>query len=223
MEPGLRVHRPLLRDAVTIDPHTIMQAPDGSVRVRLLTPPHEVNVKKFVTTDTTSSWLVPVLLLMLGGVAIASSVMRFSSITQVLTSGAMPEDPEHITSYVEHPCISALHLLPGIAFMLLGPVQLTPAIRRRWPAVHRVSGRVFVLSGLLTGISAIAMALTFPVLVSHITTAANVISGTAMIVALVIAFRAILHRDIERHRTWMIRAYAIGLVVATLGVFPPTR
>ena len=208
---------------MTIDPRTIMHAPDGSIRLRRLAPEHEVNAEKFVPNETTANWLVPVLLLMLGGVAIASGVMRFSSITQVLSSGVVPEDPEHITSYVEHPFISALHLLPGIAFMLLGPVQLTPAIRRRWPAVHRWSGRVFVLSGLLTAISAIAMALIFPVLVSHMTTAVNVTSGTAMIVALVIAFRAILHRDIERHRIWMIRAYAIGLVVATLGVFPPTR
>ena len=187
---------------------------------------NDQNTMKHAPTDRRqflSNWIVPLLLLMLGGAAIASGVVRFSSITPVLSSGVVPEDEEQITSYTTHPFISAMHLLPGIAFTVLGPLQLAPAVRRRWPGVHRWSGRVFVLSGLLTGISAISMAVIFPVLVSRVSTVANIVTGVAMIVALVVAFRAILHRDIQRHRIWMVWAYAIGLTVATIGVFPPTR
>ena len=40
-------------------------------------------------------------------------------------------------------------------------------------------------------------------------------SGSAMLVTIVLAFAAIRRRDIARHRAWMIRSYAIGLVAGT--------
>jgi len=163
-----------------------------------------------------SSWLVPVLLLLMGMIAIVASVSRLSSMTQVIASGGITEDSKDIVRYIEHTVISVLHLLPGIVFMLLGPFQFVPGIRRRWPLVHRCLGRVFIISGILVGISAISMAMLFPVLVNQFVTSANLVFGGVLIVALVIAFCAILRRDIARHRAWMIRAYAIGLSIATM-------
>ena len=164
------------------------------------------------------SWLVTTLLLLLGVASIASGVMRMSAMAEALSSGVIPQEPEGLISYVEHPILSTLHLMPGILFTLLGPLQLTPAIRLRWPAVHRWSGRVFIASGILIAISALIMAMLFPVVVNRFVTAANYIFGIALIISLIMAFRAIVQRDFACHRAWMIRAYAIGLSVATMRV-----
>src|SRR3712207_7982595 len=39
--------------------------------------------------------------------------------------------------------------------------------------------------------------------------------GVAMVVTLILGFRAARRRDFPRHRAWMIRSYAIGLVAGT--------
>src|SRR3712207_7388829 len=39
--------------------------------------------------------------------------------------------------------------------------------------------------------------------------------GVAMVVTLVLGFRAARRRNFSRHRAWMIRSYAIGLVAGT--------
>jgi len=170
-------------------------------------------------TKMTFNQCVPVLLMVLGTVAILFAVIRLLAMDQALSTGVIPEEPPGLTPYIDHPIISILHLLPGILFMLLGPLQFTSSIRNRWPSAHRWSGRLFVLSGLITAISAIAMAILFPVIVNHFTTAANLTFGGALFIALIIAFHAIKNRDITRHRAWMIRAYAIGLSVATMRIF----
>jgi hypothetical protein len=162
-----------------------------------------------------SSWLVPALLLLLGSIAIVSAATRFTLMTQAFVSGVVADD---MTRYIDHPFISTLHFLPGIAFLLLGPLQFTPAIRQRWPELYRWSGCAFILSGLLVGVSAIFMAMLFPVIVIRLTTVANITFGIALILSLVNAFCAMLRHDTKRQRAWIIRAYAIGLAVATLRV-----
>lgn len=162
--------------------------------------------------------LIPALLLLLGAAAIASGVTRMSSMFDAYTTGSIPEGVEGLEAYLEYPLMSLLHLIPGILFMLLGPLQLISNIRLRWPRVHHWCGRLFIVSGLLVGGSAVLMAWNFPVIVSHATTVANLLFGAALVAALLIAFRAIKLRDIQRHRAWMIRAYAIGLAVATMRI-----
>src|SRR5438477_84610 len=39
--------------------------------------------------------------------------------------------------------------------------------------------------------------------------------GSAMVVSIVLGFAAILRRDVNRHRAWMARGYAIGLGAGT--------
>jgi len=171
-----------------------------------------------MTTKASSRWIVPVLLLILGAVAVASGVMRLSAMTDAMTNGVIPEGSEGLDHYIESPIISILHLIPGILFMLLGPLQFIPDIRQRWPKLHRWSGRIVVFSGILIGMSALSMALVFPVIVNHFSTVANITFGLALVGALLIALRAILKRDINRHRAWMMRAYAIAITPAVMRV-----
>ena len=45
---------------------------------------------------------------------------------------------------------------------------------------------------------------------------ASVVFGTWFLVSLVLAYRAIRGGDVDRHRRWMIRAFAVGLGVGTI-------
>ncbi|WP_163360481.1 DUF2306 domain-containing protein, partial [Klebsiella aerogenes] len=45
--------------------------------------------------------------------------------------------------------VLAMHLLLAAVITLGGPLQLVPAIRRRWPRFHRWNGRAYMLTALL--------------------------------------------------------------------------
>jgi len=173
----------------------------------------------------TSLWLVPGSLLLLGFIVIATGVIRLSAMSEALSTGVIPENTKDMKNYVEYPVISLLHILPGIVFILLGPLQLTSAIRQKWPVFHRWSGCVLIMSGILAGVSAILMAAMFQPtteidpMVLRIYISGNITFGFLLVISLIIALRSVLRKDIQKHRSWMIRSYAIGLTPATMRVF----
>jgi hypothetical protein len=78
-------------------------------------------------------------------------------------------------------------------------------------------GRVLVPLGLCAALSGLWLTLFYPRLhhSGALLAAIRLTFGSAMLASLVIAFVAIRRRDVLRHRKWMIRAYALGLGVAT--------
>jgi len=67
-----------------------------------------------------------------------------------------------INDYEGHPLQILLHVIPAAILMLIGPLQFMPKFRKKYPAVHRVAGRIFIGCTLFIGITAITMAFTFP-------------------------------------------------------------
>jgi uncharacterized membrane protein len=122
-----------------------------------------------------------------------------------------------------HPILTLVHIVPGMLFMILGPLQFSSTIRARHLGWHRSSGRVFVVCGLVIGISALAMSFGMPSIGGVNQAAATTLFGSFFLFALSRAFWHIRRRDIALHREWMIRAFSIGLAVATIrpivGVF----
>lgn len=158
------------------------------------------------------------ILFLLGSIVVLSAVVRLAGMGEALSSGVLPEDAGD-AAYVQHPFIAALHLVPGVTFMLLGPIQFMPGVRRRWPVVHRWSGRVFVFSGVLVAVTAMVVSAVFPPVGGLFKSSAVHLFSIAQIVTLGVALRAALRRNIPRHRAWMIRAFAIGLGVATMRLY----
>lgn len=155
------------------------------------------------------------LLLLLGSIALLSAVGRLETL---FASGIAPQDPGD-ASYIQHPAIALLHLIPGSIFLLLGPLQFIPSLRARRPALHRWCGRLIVISGFCSAITAIAMNSIFPAVGGILKSTAIITFSLAMMLALSLALRAILRRDLNRHRAWMIRAFAIGLGVSTMRIY----
>ena len=118
--------------------------------------------------------------------------------------------------FARHPVLTLVHILPGILFMILGPLQFSAGIPARHLRWHRWSGRVFVVCGLVIGVSALVMSFGMPAIGGVNQAAATTLFGAYFLVALCRAFWLIRRREMALHREWMIRAFAIGLAVATI-------
>jgi Predicted membrane protein (DUF2306) len=110
-----------------------------------------------------------------------------------------------------------LHIVSATAFATLGPLQFAAGFRRRWPAWHRVAGRLLVGCGLLVGLTGLWMTLFYapPNNSGLLLFASRIVFGSAMVVSIVIGLAVILRRNVQSHRAWMARGYAIGLGAAT--------
>ena len=122
--------------------------------------------------------------------------------------GALPEDSLRLVSA---PAAFFLHSLAGVLFGVLGPLQFVRALRLRFGTVHRLAGQVFVLSGAGLALSGLALLLQVESIATELLEAARGVFGLALFASLVLGVAAARAHDMHHHRSWMIRAYAIGM------------
>ncbi len=119
-----------------------------------------------------------------------------------------------------------IHIIPGLLFMALGPLQFVRQLRNRKPGLHRWMGRVVLVSGAIIGGTALAMGPQLAIGGAN-ETAATMFFAIVFLFCLAKAYASIRRGKVALHREWMIRAFAIGLAVATIrpivGVFFATR
>ncbi len=135
-----------------------------------------------------------------------------------LVKGLVPPPRAFERRYVLHPIPAYVHIVPGMLYLLGAPFQLSRRFRVGHLARHRIVGRVLVGAGLVSGVLALVVGIWFPY-GGPTESAAAVVFGIYYLTALTIAFRAARRRDIGRHRRFMIRAFAVGLGVATIRVW----
>jgi len=128
--------------------------------------------------------------------------------------------------FARHPLLTVVHMVPGLLFMVLGPLQFARSLRTRRPELHRWTGRVVIVSGLIIGGTALVMSPQMAIGGVN-ETVATMLFAIIFLVALIKAFLFIRQGKVALHREWMIRAFAIGLAVATIrpivGAFFATR
>ena len=118
--------------------------------------------------------------------------------------------------FARYPFLTLVHIVPGLLFMVLGPLQFSSTIRARHLRWHRCSGRIFVICGFVIGISALVMSLGMPAIGGFNQAAATTLFASFFLFALCKAFWYIRRREIPPHREWMIRAFSVGIAVATI-------
>jgi uncharacterized membrane protein len=134
-------------------------------------------------------------------------------------SGTYAEDSAHLAVA---PMSLFVHALAGVAFGITGPVQFVRALRHRFGALHRMLGRIFVLSGLAIGLSGLSILVHVTSQRTPMVDIARGVFGLALLIALALAMVAIRNRDVLRHRAWVIRAYAVGMGLGAVAlVFIP--
>jgi hypothetical protein len=110
-----------------------------------------------------------------------------------------------------------VHGLSGALALMLGPFQFLADWRRRWPRVHRWSGRVYLACILISGLTGLWLAFHTP---------GGVAAQSGFFVLAVLwlltgslALRAVLRRDFTAHRAWMMRSYALTFGAVTLRIY----
>jgi uncharacterized membrane protein len=157
------------------------------------------------------SWPVPAALLALVAIAVIAGVLRLVQLSG--GPATLPQNPRFDAS----PLPVVVHIVSAIVFALVGAFQFVPRLRRRPRAWHRRAGRVVVVAGLALALSALWLNQFFPR--AHATRdivyPLRLVFGVALVVTLVLGFRAVRRRNFPRHRVWMIRSFAIALVAGT--------
>jgi hypothetical protein len=127
--------------------------------------------------------------------------------------------------FARHETLTIIHIIPGLLFMLLAPLQFVKRIRVRRPALHRWIGRTVVGLGMVIGGSALVMSPQMAI-GGPTETAATTLFGCVFLFAMIRGFIYIRRGNRRLHPDWMIRAFAIGMAVATIrplvGVFYAT-
>ena len=164
---------------------------------------------------TKSEWMILVGLFVLSFIPVSAGIFRLVE----LGGGAamLPENPRVTAA----PTPVVLHIISVGLYCYLGAFQFLPSIRRHSPKWHRCNGRLMVVSGIISALSGLWMThfYSFPYeLQGDLLYCVRILLGSAMVVFIVLGLAAILRRDIVRHSSWMIRAYAIGQGASTQGL-----
>jgi hypothetical protein len=117
-----------------------------------------------------------------------------------------------------HYTLLVAHVFTATVALVLGPLQFVPAVRahRRW---HRRIGRAYLLAGVLpAAIFAVPVALLSGRLVTQV---GLVIPAVGWLVTGGLAVRAIRRGDVEAHRAWMMRNYALTFLAVTARIVVP--
>lgn len=120
----------------------------------------------------------------------------------------------HFPLFGRHAWPTYFHVVFGALLAALIPFQLSTRLRRANVSAHRVSGALFVCSGLVAGMTGAYLSVVMPF---------GGLPETVLVLAMVVVFvwclvqtvRAALTGSIRSHRRWVVRAVAITLSIAT--------
>lgn len=161
-------------------------------------------------TPSRSDRLIPAFLIML---ALVPALAGAGRLVQLGTGDITPDNLRFFAA----PIPIILHIVPAIAYSIVGAFQFSPGFRKRSRRWHRIVGRVLLPCAMLVALSGLWMTLTYPwpagdgvaVYVERL------VFGTAMLLSVVMGIDAIRRRKYAEHGGWMIRAYAIGMGAGT--------
>ena len=105
------------------------------------------------------------------------------------------------------------HTLAGTFALLIGPINFSSRIRQRYLQLHRILGRVYLISVFVGSFTGIALASGRPGLPG---TSMQAAAWMVCTTAAVIAAR---NRQIVVHRQWMARSYAVTFTFVSSRVF----
>jgi uncharacterized membrane protein len=111
------------------------------------------------------------------------------------------------------------HGLAGACVILLGPLQFSNRLRRRYTALHRATGRIYIAAAMvLAPLGAYIQFFEESMGEPRSFTVATLVDAVLLMATTGIAFAFILKRKVQQHREWMTRSYAVALVFVEVRV-----
>ena len=106
------------------------------------------------------------------------------------------------------------HILTALPALLIGPWQFLPSFRRRWIVLHRIMGKVYVLTILCS--SVLGFGLASANRMGYVARAGFMTLAVFWFFTTWRAYVTIRRVDIGAHRRWMLRSYALTLATVTV-------
>jgi uncharacterized membrane protein len=171
-----------------------------------------VNSMPVSKRSTRFLWIVVIFLVLIGLAAVTRRTLVLLWPAQFASKSSPAASLD--AGFERHPMLTLVHILPGALFLVLTPIQFMPAMRQTHLRLHRWTGRVLLVCGLIIGITALVMSYKMNIGGPN-ETAATTLFAIVFLISLIKAYLHIRRKEVARHREWMIRAYAVGLGVAT--------
>lgn len=97
------------------------------------------------------------------------------------------------------------HMLLGAAVMVLAPLQLIGQLRRRYPWLHRMSGRVIAIASIIVALGGLIYIGIRGTIAGQLMDLGFALYGVLMLAAAMQAFRHARAGDFQRHSEWALR------------------
>lgn len=154
----------------------------------------------------------------LGTISILSGALQLDMLQQGLSTGDVSHDQgsEH---YYSMPWPVAIHIVTGLVFNLIAPLQFSQSIRRNNIKVHKLMGRSLAVCAILAGVTALLMNELYPAFGGWLKYSAVTCFAVGITGCTIMGIIRIRQKNIASHRAWMIRATALALGPATQRLF----
>ena len=105
--------------------------------------------------------------------------------------------------------VFAAHVLLASVVTLGGLMQMVPGLRRKWPGLHRWTGRTFLVIAVFMALSGVWLAVVRGTYLSVVSAVAILINAVLILVFAGLAWRHAVKRRFERHRLWAMRTFMV--------------
>jgi uncharacterized membrane protein len=161
-----------------------------------------------------------------GQLAFAAFIVAFTA--PRLLGGSYPalNDKPHITGWVPGDDMGnaqfVVHMLVAAVVTVAGLVQVLPVVRRRWPALHRWNGRLFMTMALAASLTGFYLTWVRGSQLGPASAWSTTLNGVLIVVFALLAWRSALRRDFESHRRHALRAWLLvnGVWFLRIGMVP---
>ena len=107
------------------------------------------------------------------------------------------------------------HAIPGALALVLGVFQFSSRLRQRHLQVHRVLGRIYVASAVISAPVALVVATRLPIPSLFM---ASLIQSAGWLIATGTALYCVRQGKIQQHKEWMIRGYPFAMVFVVVRI-----
>jgi hypothetical protein len=111
-----------------------------------------------------------------------------------------------------YPALTMVHIIPGLLFILLGPFQF----RYTSPSFRQKTTFIFITTSYVIGLSALVIPFVTLPLGGINEAVASSFFALFFLISITLAVRARSKKQIISYLEWLLRAYAVGLAIATV-------
>ncbi len=102
-----------------------------------------------------------------------------------------------------------MHLLLAVIVLVAGPLQFVPQIRAKAPLLHRINGRVYIVTAMILSLGGLFMVWTRGTVGAEIGKYSISLNAILIIIFAVLAVYYAIKRNIKVHRRWAIRLFLV--------------